>query len=428
MVKEFLKSHSHFAKSASVKNYNEATLFPILPLEDLLPEIEREHYFNKIQRITNLPDDYFATIYKDLITRFALFVQIIPERYGEDLGGLLNDGLRRALMAIQILIQNEQERPHPLFVFAIFSIALLSDIGQILQFQIAISDENGNFIDEWCPYLGSMSEFGAYFKLRPYEGIPTSLIYGATPLLAHKLLGEVAVTWLASNTQIFNMWLAFLQKGDEWLGGLGKILKIDKKQFDLKKQDINAFPIDAVTSEPQETLLAEKFLEWLKKGLNDGSIPYNGADSKVHIVKVNALDLAVFLQAPELFQQFANSNVYPNSPAWNVISKAFHHLGLTKLSGADVRFEQFILDAPNKQHSFLSNDAQSKRRAGLKAARLDFKEGLMVNVRTLFGKVSPATSPYLKDMEMRWKKSNELPKLSNASAPEVPGSTFNKVR
>src|SRR5262245_18559064 len=102
MVKIFLKPSVHRAKSQATKIYNEATLFPILPVDKLLLSVEKTHYLNKIHEIVGLPDDYFQLIYEDLVDRFAQFVQVLPERYGEELGGLLNDGLRRGLLAIQI--------------------------------------------------------------------------------------------------------------------------------------------------------------------------------------------------------------------------------------------------------------------------------------------------------------------------------------
>ncbi len=387
MVNIFLKPNLHIPKSQGGKTYGESTLFPILSLDKLLPEVEKKHYLNKLQEIATLPDDYFKIFYEDLIDKFALFVQVLPEIYGDELGGLLNDGLRRALLSVQILHETQEDKPHPLFLFTVFSIALLSDIGQVLNYRIMISDEKGGFIDEWYPNLGFMVEFGDYFKLRPYEGTPISLVRNVTPIFARQLLNDTSITWLSSNQQIFDMWLAFLNKGEDWAGGLGKILKLDKKQFEARKIDI-LMPIDIKLTEPLNVDMAEKFLAWLKNGLLNGSISYNESDSKVHVVQYNALDISVFLQAPGLFQQFIHA--YTKGKNWMGLCKQFNYLGLTRLSGADVRFEHFFAEYPNirgGKHNFLAGDK------GTLASPKNVKDGMVVkDARMLFGAKVPLSA------------------------------------
>jgi len=430
MVNIFQKTSVHKSGSQGSKAYSEETLFPILPLNKLLPEKEKNSYLNKIQEVVALPEEHCHILYEDLIDRFSLFVQTLPERYGEELGGLLHDGLRRALLAIQILTQGKADKPHPLYVFAVFSIALLSDLGQILNYRIMISDDQGIFIDEWYPYLGPMNEFGEYFKLRPYDS-SLSLVRNVTPLLARQLLNDTAITWLSSNNQIFDMWLAFLNKGEDWTGGLGQILKIEKKDFDQKKRFLPLLPVDIDLLNPSGTELAEAFLAWLKKGLQDGTISLNQPDSHVHVIKSSDVALGLFLQAPELFQQFAN--VYPKSEAWVVVCKQFNFLGLTKLSGEDVKFEQFFAETGEGKDKlgFLGKE-KSKQKLSLQEHALmtsrvittanNIKEGIVVkDARILFGANVPPVSQFLRDIEMRWSLDNSLPKIRQtvAVAPQV---------
>lgn len=405
MVKIFLKPTLHKARTqGSTKTYTESTLFPISTLEKLLAQIERNFYLSKIQEIVTLPDDYFKSIYEELVDNFALFVQILPDTYGGELGSLLNDGLRRALLAVQILQETREEKPHPLFTFAVFSIALLADIGQVMQYHIMISDEEGVFIDDWYPALGFMHEFGEFYKLRHDENIPQSLIRNSTPIFARQLLSETAITWLSSNTQIFDMWLAFLNKGEDWLGGFCKVLKIERKQFESRKGEMDLFPIDINLKEATGTDLGEKFLSWLKNALQDGSVTYNGPDSLVHVMPITALDVGVFLQAPELFRLFCNAYQIKNN--WTVVCDQFKALGLTKLLGTG-KLDQFFLSDPSEAKSgklgFLARERLTGRRS--------LKEGVVVkDVSTLFGAKTPGVSPHLRE-ELRWKVDNLLPKL-----------------
>lgn len=408
----FLRPSVHKAKSSSTKNYVEATLFNILPADQLLPEVEKNHYLNKLKEYANLPEDYFKVIYEDLIDNFAEFVQALPERYGDELGGLQTDGFRRGLLAVKILHETNKTKPHPLYTFAIFSIALMSDLGQILNYRVMISDEKGIFIDEWYPYLGPMTEFGEFYKIRPYEGTPVTLISSVTPLLARQLLSETAITWLSSNTQIFDMWLAFLNKGEDWSGGLGRVLRIEKKDFENKKAEIGLVPVDIPRTEPMATDLAEKFLAWLKNALEDGTLSVNEADSLIHLIKTNEADISVFLQTPELFQQFIA--VYPKTRDWIVVVKQFNYLGLTQLSGQDLKIQQFFADNQETKSGklgFLGKE-KSKETARIKAETV--KEGIVIkDAKMIFGAKVPSVSQHL---NLRSSQESTLPKIQQESS------------
>ena len=420
MVDIFSKPSKHKTQSQGSKAYTESTLFPILPIEKLLPTIERNHYLKKLQEILTLPEDYFQEVYVDLIDHFALFVQSLPESYGEELGGLLNDGLRRGLLAIQVLNEKHESKPHPLFFFAIFSIALLADVGQILNYRVMISDEKGIFVDDWYPFLGPMSDFGDYFKLRPYEDTPRSLINSATPLFGRQLLSEAALVWLSSNNQIFDMWLAFLNKGEDWAGGLAKILKLERKDFQNRRDESGLVPVDVKLFDPFGTELGEEFLAWLKRGLRDGTISCNEADSDVHVVRVNDLDVSVFVEAPEIFKKYMHFS--GKRQDWSTVFKQFNHLGLTRLSGDDVKFEQFFAEHIEKKAGKIGFLARAQQKASASqriTSAKNFREGVVIkDAKMLFGANVPGISQHLRSIEMRWGQENLLSRtLKSGSAP-----------
>lgn len=426
----FSKSHLRKGKS-SQKDYSESTLFPVLSRDDLLPEVEEKIYLKKLQDLVGVPDDHFRAVYRELIDNFVEFVQVLPESYGEDLGSLLNDGLRRGLYSVQLLNETSNTKPHPLFIFAVFSVALLSDVGHVVSSQkVMISDDKGVFLDEWCPFLGPIKEFGAYYKLRAYSGGSKALMRSSTPVIARQLLTDTGIVWLASNSRILDMWLAFLHKGEDWEGGLGKILKLEKKQFDLRSQEIGLVPIDISLLDAMGTELGEKFLAWLKEGIENGSISVNKADSHVHIVRSGEIEQGVFLEAPEIFQQFANTIKVRD---WIVIYKQFNYLGLTKLSGNDYKIQQFFDDpaageAKRGKLGFLGEKTEGRSllsegvaTRGLLTKSKNIKEGVVVkDAGFIFGSNKiPGQSSYLKEVEMRWMLDNTLPKIKS-SEPQGP--------
>lgn len=431
----FSKSHLRKGKGAQLKNYSENTLFPVMSYQDLFPEFEEKVYLRRLQDMVAVPEDHFDAVYKALLTQFVEFVQVLPENYGDDLGSLLNDGLRRGLFSVQLLHETSPKKPHPLFIFAVFSVALLSDIGHILGSQkVMISDDKGYFIDEWCPFLGPIKDFGAYYKLREYGGSSRSLIRSSTPVLARQLLSDTAIVWLSSNSRILDMWLAFLHKGEDWEGGLGKILKLEKKQFDLRSEEIGLISVDCPSIEGFGTELGENFLAWLKEGIENGSISVNKADSHVHIVRSGEIEQGVFLEAPEIFKQFANAVKVRD---WVVTYKQFNYLGLTKLSGNDYKIQQFFEDVSDTKRGKLGflgekNEARAPSAAtesvatrGLLSRSRNIREGVIVkDAGFIFGSNKiPGQSPYLKEVEMRWMMDNSLPKIKENQPQHNPSVT-----
>ncbi len=319
-------------------DYNAQSLFTVRTADQLLMNPDRATYLKKINEYVKMPSEHFQVLYGKLVDNFVEFVQILPVRYQEHLSGILQDSLRHGITALQLLTETSPKKPQPIYMYAVFSMAMLADVVKVMATQkVMISDAAGVYIDEWCPFTGSMVEQGAqYYKIREYGGYRQAFLNSANPLLAQTVMPDLGLRWLASSPRIFDMWIAVLTGHEDWAGELGFLLKLLKKQEDEKTKLelwLENVPMDFEV--PEDVAIGEKFLEWLKDALENGKITVNEKDSFVHV-----LEDGLFIQTPEVYDAF--NHTYSSYRDFIVLQKQFNYLGITKLSGYDFRFEQYF--------------------------------------------------------------------------------------
>ena len=355
--------------------YRGSSLFPVLSADKLLASDKKQIVLEKIQTKIDFPSHYYQLLYGNLLHDFAEFVQLIPARTYGKLGQLLNDGLHRGLLALQICAEEDKS---PLFTYAVFTVALLENIGIVPTQQIVIlSNKRGEFIKEWQPVFGSMALFGDYYKLRFTGRRWINLKHYLTPILAQQLLPELGLQWLLTDKHLYELWLAILY-GDDKTGWAIKIILqlIDERLDDLRKE-LDFEDVDVPITEPKETEAGEKFLEWLIDGLDDGTIKVNEKDAFVHIV-----DEGVLLEYPGIFRLF--TEIYPGARDWTVpvLQSHYNALGLAKLSGYDYRFEQFFSKYPGKVEDLIGG-ISSRFLGGKEAVKAAIKKGNIIASKEL---------------------------------------------
>jgi hypothetical protein len=349
-------------KKITTPDYNAQSLFTVRSSAQLLEAAQRVSYLKKINEVVKLPEEHFHSLYATLVDRFVEFVQILPVRYGEHLSGLLQESLRHALIALEVLFESSPKKPQPLYIYAVFSMALLSDLVKVIATQkVMISDENGIYIDEWCPFAGSMVEQGGqYYKIREYGGYREAFLNSANTLLAQRVMPDLGLRWLASSPRIFDMWIAVLTGHEDWAGDLGLLKKLlNKRKLDEQQKMelwLEQVPMDYTV--PEDVAIGEKFLEWLKDSLENEKISVNEKDSFVHI-----LDDGILIQTPEVYDAF--NHTYSSYRDFIVLQKQFNYLGVTKLSGYDYRFEQYFTQRADttSRLGFLSHTQQAQMAA-----------------------------------------------------------------
>ena len=98
----------------SVQNYTEASIFPILTANQLVPAADQRSYLTKLNERLRLPKEHFDALYAELLTSFIQYVQVLPSRYGGRLGSMIYEGMHRAHLAIQLLFDTSEKPPEPL--------------------------------------------------------------------------------------------------------------------------------------------------------------------------------------------------------------------------------------------------------------------------------------------------------------------------
>lgn len=290
--------------------YYEASLFPILPWQQLLTG-PRQALSQQISSLASVPPEHQQELYGNLLANFAEFVQLIPSVNGGPIGEMLQTGLQRGVAALQ-QYQSEigEQSPDPKFTYALFSAALLLDVRQILvDKQIMISDAQGRFIKEWSPFDGAMLSMGNHYKIRRYDRPVAYVSRQLNVLFATKLMPKLGLSWLAANLDLLNMWLAVLVGDEAGAGSLGRILALTKLKINARPGSggFTVLPAGIRIDEPAETAAGEAFVNWLRKHANyimpDGNVP------------------------PEVFEKFSQQN--PKFSDWKQVVEQFKLLGLT---------------------------------------------------------------------------------------------------
>ena len=328
---------SMFLKFASPKpvaqkpaiGYQERSLFPVIPATELLQNAHWQPLLNQIRQAIVMPGEFYQELYTGLIANFASYVQVVPVTAGGPLGSMLDEGLRRALYAVQLhLAEAKEEDADPLYTYAIFSAALLLDLRKLLaNKKIILANEQGEFLAEWSPLTGPMT-IGDCYKVRSYARPMSQLSPYLTPLLARQVMPEQAFLWLSEDLNLLNMWLAALSGDEDSAGGIGHFLDLAKKRL---RQFQEKLPILIVPmTEPQAVALGEEFLSWLKKNANEENV----------IVTKEGV-----LLEEKIFEDFCRATKYSNHLA--VRQQVVNALGLAKLSGDDKKIEQLFSEHPD---------------------------------------------------------------------------------
>lgn len=388
MAAMFLKKNQTPRERANPA-YRERSLFPILSAEQLLAGMEQNRLLEQVNRLVG--DDMYQRFYLPLIQQFAQYVQVIPVNAGGRLGGLLNEGLRRAILATQAAFDQAKQPPDQPFIFAVFSAVLLFDIAKIVtQQQINISNKSGELLKIWNPYEGPMQQFGAYYKMRHY-GSAVRLSPYITLMLARQIVPQNGFILLAQNSRLLNLWLAALCEDEGGAGGFTNLLTLSKQMLEqMRTRNELLSVVDVELSEPLETEAGEDFHDWLKEGLADGSLSVNQEDSLVHMVAEG-----VFIDAA-IFEQFSRTTAkYRLEFDVTAIHRQYGLLGFTATTAEDLKFVQYNLAGTTSKASSSSVErlgqgllSSSSKRQSVKKTLIaeanNTKTGIVVNENLLF--------------------------------------------
>lgn len=401
----FIKSKiKQFARPTSLQVYKSGHILPVLKAVELLGNNRHQSLIEEVSILSKLPDDYFASLYEDAINNFAEFVQILPMQINRPLSGLLNQSLARANLVLKNFVLDQGKNVDPLWNYAVFTAALFSDVSKVIINQkIIIVDKEGNFVDDWRPFEGSMVSLGQYYKIYSIANVFERLRHTITPLLARQLLPELGFLWISSDPKVFADWMDAL-RGDEDQGGkVSRALALIRREDEIALfESIPQIEVDQIESEA--TIHGEAFFNWLKNGIASNDIKTNTADAAVHVV-----DAGVFLDR-KIFKQFSDLyNVPVNMHA--VFTQFGNMFGIEKKGGYDYAFDQYFSessDATSNQTVSFASQANANRKKSLRDGMV-LSDPNMVFVNAQI----PATSPLLKAMQPKTQESSRLPSVSS---------------
>jgi integrating conjugative element relaxase (TIGR03760 family) len=182
---------------------------------DLLRRYQAQ--LRRIRQLTSIPDGHYNKLYNDLIQRLAELVQLLPAseaHHHAHAGGLLQHSLETAEAALRIRqsyllpqggIPEQQSLKADLYTYAVFTAAVLHDIGKPLADQLIQIYHSDGRVDEWAPLGGPMplgSNYSITFrrdrKYQIHDKLPLLLVQWTVPIE-----GQV---WLNSDLLLLEQW------------------------------------------------------------------------------------------------------------------------------------------------------------------------------------------------------------------------------
>ncbi len=367
----FLKME--FAKTPSGQQFNypmpsesKITLYPILTAERLLAHPKRRLLLEKIKKVCGLELRYYQMCYESLIYQFAELVQGLPFQVGGGVGTLMDYGLERAELILQLYKIDAGEQMDPMIAYVLVIAALVQDVGRITGNQkIMICDQAGTFITNWTPYEGSMVGKGDCYKLRYYETSWDNLGREVTTILGRQIIPLIGFIWIAQENRLLQMLLGALGDDATTGGPIYHWLQLANKRLQNRPPKDRLPPLALNLKPSPETEFGEAFLSWLNRGLKDGTILMDRPDAVVF--KLNSGE--VFLECPRIFEYFCKyySADGAGGVKWSVACQQFINTGLTTTPVGTFKFVQYYFKYIKKgsQISYIFQ-AQNKQRSAFK--------------------------------------------------------------
>ena len=263
-----------------------------------------QHIITQIEQNVGVPQEHWQINYLDFMNNFASKVQLLPaseSHHHSSYGGLLEHSLETGLNALKLrrgkmlpvganaeVIEREKE----IWSFAIFTAALLHDVGKPLTDQIVtiVSETPSR---KFNPVTETLVEENVYHlsfrrgrKYRSHENLPL--------LLAGSLVPTIGLNWITSNPDILDEWTLCLTGRKSEAESIGSLITMADQISTAQNLTGNA---NFSTPATKATPLHKRIVTALTYLLDDNELPLNrkGAagwvfDEKLWLVSKRVLD------------------------------------------------------------------------------------------------------------------------------------------
>jgi len=392
---------SDFSNLKPNEVYKKGFLLPIIEAVDFLSPEPYQTLFKQINSDCGLPKEYYSAFYLKVIQQFVEFVQLFPTRFSGPLGSIINSSLARATLALRSF-RDEYEQMDPVRAYALFTAALFQSISTVLTHQrVVLTTEEGEFIENWNPFTGSIVGRAKYYRILPIGLVNQHLDYPSRYLFARQLMPVKGYQWIAGDLEVLADWFDALRDPGGERGSFAHILS------HLKRDEL--FALESLLAQPpiqQKWSIAtehgEAFYHWLREGIDQEKIAINTSDAGLHIVREG-----LFLEKEKLFKQFVES--YPHQVSASVTYKQFaHFVGIGEKGGGGLMNVRYLLQSGQYQARTrsLGSPIGAKQQSLMDGMLLADPGRIFVNSQV------PAVSPLMRSIQARGLSYRDLPTLT----------------
>lgn len=376
----FIKGSGSVGSHPKLHTYEAGFLLPVLTESELLFGSRQKGLLRQIRDLAfEFSQGDYDRSYGALIKNFMELVQVLPHKTSGIIGSLFNYSLSRSVITLQKYCQLKKSQTTPLLKFAVFSAALLKDVGRVLSNQrIVLTDEAEEFYRDWNPFSGSMIGQAPFYKMYPISATYLKVEKEATPLLARQLISPEIFLWLSHDLSLFADWLAALL-GEEGVGSKEISLAVAL----IKREDILTIlnTLDGALVDmlaPQDPTV-DAFYQWLKDGIEKGDIAVNKDGAGVFVVNEGVLI------ENKVFKQYLDTLKIPVNIV-TLYQKIGNFFGITSRGGNDYIHATYFSsgDVPTSFTTFSGAMAQKSKSTP--------HEGMVVDAKDIFMKEIPEKS------------------------------------
>jgi hypothetical protein len=208
-----------------------------------------------------------------------------------------------------------------------------------------------------------MKDQGNYYKIRNIEIRNTPIDSQLNMTIARQLMPEEGYNWIANNPEAFEQWVLALDSSGEAGAGtltarffvvLESWLSKEQKALEAQAEEVFEEYLEELLDEeildethdedldetygiePKETLVGERFYQWMRKGIQEKTLKINDRASAIFMTKQGAL-----LLHPEVFEKFIKENPQINAKPQEVFDQ-FSKIGLI----ANAKLENYVAKFP----------------------------------------------------------------------------------
>lgn len=282
-----------------------AGTLPVLNADTLLKP--HRLLLNTIRQLVGVPQAHWEALYTATFDAYAVFVQQLPAseaHHHAGPGGMLTHGLEVVREALKLrrgrllpsgAAAEEMVAHQDLWTYATATAALLHDLGKpVTDQRVRLYDGNNRELRRWDPWGGPMSGDATWYRVefvrerryRFHERVP--------PLLVHFILPRQGMSWLASDPEVLQAWLATISGDGEQAGIIGEL--VHQADGLSVASDLAGTPASMPTARRKS--LSIRLLTGLRYLLDQGDLPLNrpGAagwrsDEDLWLVSKRVLDI-----------------------------------------------------------------------------------------------------------------------------------------